>query len=1287
MSNFDGGIRVASFVSGGFVPQSKRGSSYSGLVAVYDWYATFVALAGGSVADPAAAAAGLPPVDAVDLSSAVLGIGSGGAVATGRMELAIGTQNSSETVRNVAGLLMMLPAPGNSTPGTLYKLLTGLQNQAAHSAPLSPNSTEDASLSFSPTEPDRFAYDCGERGCLHELLSDEGERRDRAALPESAKVLQAMYARLREMRASALVVEPGPIDAVACEVAMSKYGGFYGPFKSDDRAAKALLPPLDVAPGGALLLSGGSVVVSSTFSEAGPVLHAFNLTASDGNRWVVRVRRTTDHVVSVSGKAENFAVDRLYSTTEAGRVLVNDSITAIGRDPFVGVQVRHRAWSTAPSLSIRGCSGPNTLRASSCATNGITGELHTNAGFGTTVGLDAGTGGNPSVYAEFASDDSNGSATGVGMLALDDVFVAHAETANRAGQLDAFTNTPACRQLRSTPPSVELADPHFGLPNGDSHTLEWAILFSDLAGGGSTAQGGEYTPAGYYAFINRIRADSGVSGSITIPKLGPMGAFQPGLLRADNYSHIDWTKWSVEDTREIVRRNGIGHIISQMPRTQFGSKCGLTPTVAFGSGFVNENTTTWDSYFKALVAKLKAAEADSVNVLIYFHAFISGERGTGARYPADRVLNREGQQLNYSRCEALPLFYPMLLRNGSANAYGQQLYKYLDKAKLLGADGIYHDESGFSGILYTFHDDAERWDQRTVAFDSSLAVLPRPFLSSIPLLRLSYKIDFMWRVRRVLGAQVIANGQPITRTYVQAQLSSQLPAIHFAETSQQSRVKQTHLYTPIGMNRQPQDSSDIDPRFNYTAGFRPASNIVPHLDFGVLSMFGNHLVDNHTADYNVYQAMLPITPTSIGPGFVKGTNRIITSRNGTFGFDASTGSACLELFDSGVTFVRRWQASAVQFDVQVSGGEVVVAHRSKHKCVPIKTDDTAATAHAPRISAGAALAAKHNVAWSTPSPVNSSATNTGMPFGNGELASLCWVEAGGDVRIQIANSDGWASASLRYKLCSLRIRLTPNPLVGDGTFEQTLHLENGTIMIVMGRLTLRVWADASDTDHPIVVEGANADGTTLESVEAYIESWRGKGIDKQLGDEELLSAGAGAGSVVQVTRISESDFESEMNSNGLPSDSIADPQINRTFGTALTLHGAARLNSSGVVLHHARSFVLTATALTRQPDSVASWAENLIAREKAADSIPLQLRASRHAAYWDQLWNRSWVDVSSDDEGVDAISTVYFTQRWNEMVQGRGKYPIKFQGDKSNQSPNQQTEHRSMFLFGCLDFV
>merc|ERR1719265_2640561 len=72
-NNWEGGIRSNAFVSGGFLPKSRRGIKYEGLVTAWDWYGTFAALAGVDSFDHRAALAGLPPVDSMDLSEVLLG--------------------------------------------------------------------------------------------------------------------------------------------------------------------------------------------------------------------------------------------------------------------------------------------------------------------------------------------------------------------------------------------------------------------------------------------------------------------------------------------------------------------------------------------------------------------------------------------------------------------------------------------------------------------------------------------------------------------------------------------------------------------------------------------------------------------------------------------------------------------------------------------------------------------------------------------------------------------------------------------------------------------------------------------------------------------------------------------------------------------------------------------------------------------------------------------------------------------------------------------------------------
>ena len=65
--NFEGGIRVNAFVSGGFIPKNRRGTVETSLIGIEDWYATFCALAGVDPTDTLAASANLPPIDSINM--------------------------------------------------------------------------------------------------------------------------------------------------------------------------------------------------------------------------------------------------------------------------------------------------------------------------------------------------------------------------------------------------------------------------------------------------------------------------------------------------------------------------------------------------------------------------------------------------------------------------------------------------------------------------------------------------------------------------------------------------------------------------------------------------------------------------------------------------------------------------------------------------------------------------------------------------------------------------------------------------------------------------------------------------------------------------------------------------------------------------------------------------------------------------------------------------------------------------------------------------------------------
>ena len=117
MSNWEGGIRVKTFVSGGSLPPSVRGTKQYGLTAEWDWFATFTDLTRMDPTDHKTNAAGLPPIDSLDLWPLL----SGRTSASPRTELAIGSPNA------VGGLI-----------NASYKLLIGTYTQAGgpdHSFP------------------------------------------------------------------------------------------------------------------------------------------------------------------------------------------------------------------------------------------------------------------------------------------------------------------------------------------------------------------------------------------------------------------------------------------------------------------------------------------------------------------------------------------------------------------------------------------------------------------------------------------------------------------------------------------------------------------------------------------------------------------------------------------------------------------------------------------------------------------------------------------------------------------------------------------------------------------------------------------------------------------------------------------------------------------------------------------------------------------------------------------------------------------------------------------------
>ena len=214
-SNFEGGIRVNAWVSGGAVPAEVRGKKLTGLMTIWDWYATFAELAGADPTDHAAAAAMLPPIDSVSMLKYITGqtpTSPRNSIAVGSSTPCTGCHCSSDhkfsndpclnlwggspSNTSVAGIILDLRAVGAGAPGEtphtqaqaqaqtqtqggavepehgLWKLLIGKMPMNGWQGPQFPNSSTATWIA------ETQELDCGDVGCLFRLDTDPTEHHD-----------------------------------------------------------------------------------------------------------------------------------------------------------------------------------------------------------------------------------------------------------------------------------------------------------------------------------------------------------------------------------------------------------------------------------------------------------------------------------------------------------------------------------------------------------------------------------------------------------------------------------------------------------------------------------------------------------------------------------------------------------------------------------------------------------------------------------------------------------------------------------------------------------------------------------------------------------------------------------------------------------------------------------------------------------------------------------------------------------------------------------------------------
>ena len=214
-TDFEGGIRVSAFVSGGFLPPSARGSVRDQYLHCADWYRTLCHLAGGTDCGDSVSAQlhDVPQVDGFDVWQYIIGANE----TSPRTEIMI-ARCEVPSQHNIPLSRASPDCSGAYIRGD-FKIIIGMQYYGFWQGPIYPNATTNHST-FD------IHVDCG-LGCLFNIKTDPAETRDLAKI--NPGLLQDMRERFFHLNTTQYDAPKCPKGGNSCEAYVKQHDGFFGP--------------------------------------------------------------------------------------------------------------------------------------------------------------------------------------------------------------------------------------------------------------------------------------------------------------------------------------------------------------------------------------------------------------------------------------------------------------------------------------------------------------------------------------------------------------------------------------------------------------------------------------------------------------------------------------------------------------------------------------------------------------------------------------------------------------------------------------------------------------------------------------------------------------------------------------------------------------------------------------------------------------------------------------------------------------------------------------------------
>jgi hypothetical protein len=480
--------------------------------------------------------------------------------------------------------------------------------------------------------------------------------------------------------------------------------------------------------------------IVSAFSEPGPIWNNLSVAKPPPGSWRVRVDRSKagSGLWFVSAAASSYSLNRTIALdpvppARPRRLLFNDTFstaTLHHNSPptdVIGIYTRHTVYmDSATEEEVAAALVPGTFAVSMCGTISNPGDTCR----APCLDPDAKdtNNGRPDVFVNLTRG------VAVGLTALDDVFRVHAQTHQYAMRAaPRFAGRMDCAV--SSPPSIELRDPHLALraKGGDSYTAEWAAYIfeptmpvasgssdgsSSGGSGGGSGDSGTAACSDYYCFVNAQRRDMGTAlipmrltgflgppdsahGDTTVyNQTGYTTCFDPAVpntpAQKAKMARTCWEHWPPETFLDFIEKQGGpgGFVHIDNEDMLYDGNC--SQLSIDGNMFVDgsQRPAAFDLYFQRLVNATRAANAllppgaPRHPLIMYTDNFLSTGINDSTLF-ADSIVHRaDGAQQVYINCTKpggpertqLPMFYA-----DGANSFSPMLERCASRHRARGA--------------------------------------------------------------------------------------------------------------------------------------------------------------------------------------------------------------------------------------------------------------------------------------------------------------------------------------------------------------------------------------------------------------------------------------------------------------------------------------------------------------------------------------------------------------------------------------------------------------------------